>query len=675
MEPAVEAEALKPRVFRVAGPLALVAAFVLQSQAFMRNSSTTFDEPNHLLAGYRALRCGDFGINVEHPPLAKEIGAAPLVLADRSWAEAGDCGRQVTPPRIAYLQGQAFLYGNDADLMHLWSRTGISAVSLCLALLVWAAAAELFGPAAGLIALWLFAFEPNLIVHGSLVTTDMAVCAGYFAAAYAALRHTTAPSWPRLLLVGLACGVTLAAKHSGLLVLPSIAVLLALPAWKPGSRPWLRFGAELVGVAAVALLVLWAVYGFRFAALPEGVDAEPALRALVAQAAAGKEPSRLAEAAIAAARSKLVPEAYGWGLAYVAYDSIGGRAVWLLGRALPTGQWYYFPLAVLLKAPLPLLALAAAAAWMARASLAEWRRVLPFLIVPTGFWMAASLLTPLNLGVRHVLPVFPFLIVMAAGAGAALVRCGAVARACVAVLLLGQAVSVLRAGPHLLGYANEAVGGSGRLHYFLRDSSVDWGQGLKAAKAWLASHPTTACWYAPFGTGDPSYYGIPCRLLPLGFSTSPAPGTLLEALPETLEGALLVSVAQPFREFWEREPDEVIAGGSVLAFSGTTRVRRLAAAVAWQRALQLLQLGRAVEALAEARTSLALDPLDPRGHLALARVQAARGELDEAAGAYQRARMVALAADEVYLKGVRAAIEAEAAAWGDSSQSAPRSRR
>ncbi|HET7294808.1 MAG TPA: BTAD domain-containing putative transcriptional regulator [Vicinamibacteria bacterium] len=561
--------------------------------------------------------------------------------------------------------------------MHLWSRTAVSVVALCLALLVGAAARELFGDLAGLIALWLFAFEPNLLVHGSLVTTDLAVCGGYFAAAYGAFRHAAAPSAWRLLSVSLACGVAVGSKHSGLLVLPSVAALLALSAWKERgrARAWARLAAELVAVTVVAFLVLWADYGFRRSALPGGVAAEPAFRALVGQVAAGKGESRLADAAIGAARAGLVPEAYGWGLAYVAYDAIDGRPVWLLGQAHPTGQWYYFPLVILVKTPLPLLLLAAAAAPVARRRRDEWQGLLPFLLVPTALWLAVSVATPLNIGVRHALPVFPFLIVAAAGAGAALARWNGAARALVGLLLMAQAVSVLRSEPHLLGYANEAFGGSARLHGLVRDSSADWGQGLKAVRAWELGHPSGPCWFAPYGTGDPVYYGISCRLLPIGFSLSPAPGTLLDPLPEMLEGTLLVSVGCPLRPFWAREPDEVIAGGSVLVFRGRTDVRRLAASVAWQRALQLLSLGRPEDALTEARKSLALDPGDPRAHLALARAQARAGSQDEARRAYARARAVALGADEVYLKGVRSAIDSEPEAWGASPDPERLSRR
>jgi hypothetical protein len=561
--------------------LALMVAFLLQSQAFIRASSTTFDEPYHLIAGFQYLNCGDFGINAEHPPLAKELAALPVVLFARSLQETGACGARVTPPSEGYAQGIKFLYVNNADQLHLWSRSAVSLIGVGLLVLIFAAARELFGNSAGLLALFFAAFEPNLIVHSSLVTTDMAVTFGFFAASYAAYRYTIAPTLLRIAVTGLATGVTLSAKHSGILVIPVVALIIVIDAigriresapWKPLA---LRLTRDACVAGVLALVVLWAVYGFRFAALPGIPNSTAAFQNLVNSLPSGNRPPLLASLLKGAVRWRIIPESYGWGFVYVLTDVIGGRPVWILGHLYPTGEWFYFPLTIALKVPLSLLFFAAIAIIIHHLPVKHARKVVAFLGVPPAVWFAIGMTSKMDIGVRHVLPVFPFIILIAA-IGAMLLarqrRAGAVA----VTLMLGfQAFSVVRAAPNLLAYSNEVWGGSRQTHRVLLDSNTDWGQGLKAVKSWLDGRGLKDCWYVNYGTGSPSDYGIPCQVLPASLSLW-SPLTKVPApIPPRIKGTLLVSASalrfapgielQPYHQFWTVAPLDVI-GGSVLVF-------------------------------------------------------------------------------------------------------------
>ncbi len=643
--------------------VSLLAVFLLQSQAFLRASSATYDEPLDLLAGVRYLTCGDFGINPEHPPLSKELGALPVVLFSRSLRETGACGQSVVPLDQGFEQGSRFLYANDADQLHLWSRSAVSLLGVGTLLLIFAATRELFGTSAGMIALFLAAFEPNLIVHSSLVTTDMAVTFGYFAASYAAYRYTIRPTSVGIVLLGLAMGITISSKHSGILIVPATAAMLLSGTlvtirkgaqWKLQAR---RLARDLCIGAILALATLWAAYGFRFRALPGVPDSSAAFQDF-AGISSGPGHSLIAGMIIHAARWRIVPEAYFWGLAFVARYVAYGRPVWILGHLYPMGKWFYFPLAIALKVPLSLLLLAMLALVVHRLPVSDKGRASAFLFVPPTLWFVTSMNSKLDLGIRHVLPIFPFLI-LAAALGAAQLLTRKQAGAVAVVLLLGfQAFSVWHAGPHLLAYSNELWGGNHKSYRVMLDSNTDWGQGLKAVKAWMEERELKDCWYVEYGTGSPSYYGIKCHILPSSFSYSPKLAKLPDPIPARIEGSLLVSAAalrftsgvelQPYRQFWSAEPEEVI-GGSVLLFHGQFNFEGVSAMNGWVRAQQFLLRGEIEAASRELSASLQIQPRDPRAYLVLGRIEAARENLAAARMAYERAVALAQEVDVPFL--------------------------
>src|SRR5262249_4768465 len=150
------------------------------------HQSQTGDEGCHLFAGFRYWTHGDFGLNPEHPPLVKLVAALPLL------------GLPLRLPPVAegssktdcYFGAAEFLYNNVAGQMLFRGRTGASASTVFLAVCVFIAANRFFGLGAAVVALTLVVFEPNVLAHGALVTTDMAVTCGIFAAVYALSRHT-----------------------------------------------------------------------------------------------------------------------------------------------------------------------------------------------------------------------------------------------------------------------------------------------------------------------------------------------------------------------------------------------------------------------------------------------------------------------------------------------------
>ncbi|HET9315143.1 MAG TPA: glycosyltransferase family 39 protein, partial [Vicinamibacteria bacterium] len=256
----------------------LLLALGLQLGLFVSRQSQTWDEGDHLYAGYRSLTHADFGLNPEHPPLAKMLAAVPLLGMDLRVPPLQ--GRDFK--REAFLGGRDFVFGNDADTVLFRARMGASLLTLLLGLVAFLMAGEMFGAAAGLTALALLVFDPNLLAHGALVTTDAGLSCFLLASVYAFYRYVKAPSWPRLLVVGLAAGLALATKHTGLLVLPILG-LLALGEWWRGRGEegetlrtrGLRLGGAVALAGLLAVVVLWASYGFRYAARPDGLALNP----------------------------------------------------------------------------------------------------------------------------------------------------------------------------------------------------------------------------------------------------------------------------------------------------------------------------------------------------------------------------------------------------------------
>ena len=209
--------------------LAAVALLVIQATlalTMVHRESLTFDEGDHMFAGYMMWKAGDYGLNPEHPPLAKLLATVPI-LSDHLWVPPPMPGQFFKSE--AYLNGRDWLARNDGDRQHLVFEMRASAELLALGLCVFVflAAREWFGDTAGLIALALVVFDPNVLAHSALVTTDIGVSCFFVAAIWTFYRFATRPTLIRLLLVGLATGLLLATKHSGILIGPMFVSLIA----------------------------------------------------------------------------------------------------------------------------------------------------------------------------------------------------------------------------------------------------------------------------------------------------------------------------------------------------------------------------------------------------------------------------------------------------------------
>ena len=231
------------------------------------------------------------------------------------------------------------------------------------------------------------------------------------------------------------------------------------------------------------MAVLWASYGFRYAAREDGLQLNPPLAAQFDRVPSHAEGAVLAEAA----RLRLLPESYLYGFAHVLIQSKAFTS-FLLGTIYPHPVWFYFPVAMLIKSTLTFLILLGIAAWAIVSGGFRAGRGILYMAVPAAVYMAFAMAGGMNIGVRHILPVYIFLSVPMAGVSWQLIQKNRRWLYVVVALLVFQAISVLRAFPAYIAYANEAVGGPAAVHELLSDSSSDWGQQLKAVKRYTDAH-------------------------------------------------------------------------------------------------------------------------------------------------------------------------------------------
>jgi hypothetical protein len=487
-----------------------------------RQKSATFDEGLHIPAAYTYAAYGDFRLNPEHPPLVKLLSGLPLLglqprvdLNDPDWRDVGEL-----------LFGWKFLYlWNDADRLIFWARVPVVLLSLLIGLGVWWCARDLFGWKAGCLALILYLFNPDLLAHGQLVTTDLAVAGFLFLAVYTFFRSLRRLSVGKVLLVCLAVGAALLSKFSGVLVFPMLALVgaafafsrtpveVALP--KLGERSLTSWQSKLVAAAALVLVtvltsvvLIWACYGFRYQ-LSSDAEVARTVSRLPYAASFGPVNSIVEQVHL----WQLLPQGYTYGFV-TALESTRQRVAFLHGEHSTRGWWYYFLVTFLIKTTLPFLALIALAGCLIRRYRAKWE-VEAILLLPMIFYWLVALTSNINIGHRHLLPTYPFLIVFVSRLANVFSAAQPRVLAVVCALLIAWNVGeVLWVYPHFLSYFNQIAGGPAGGYRWLVDSNLDWGQDLKGLAKYVKEHPTEPIYISYFGSANSGYYGLRAKWLP-----------------------------------------------------------------------------------------------------------------------------------------------------------------
>jgi hypothetical protein len=546
----------------------------------LRTKSAVYDEIVHFSAGYTSLRFGEIRFNPDHPPLVGRLAAAPLMAMDVRFP-ADDPAWTMGRP---YEVGRRFLYRwNDGDRLLLRGRTMVLLLAAALAAIVFLWTRALWGLPAAALSLLLTVTSPDVLAHGQVVTTDMGAALFIFACVAAFERMTARLSVPRLLLAGLALGAALATKFSSLILFPLLAALAVVVALRAESLPVALRGPvrlldrrssklaalalAIAAITAIAFVVVWAVYGFRFAA-----TRDPAFEASIPWDRLRPEEPALARIVDGMRGAHVLPEAWLWGFVRF-FKHQQGRPAFLLGAHSDDGFWSFFPVSFAVKTPAALLVLLGLAAWLAGSRRLRGRAD-AFLWIPVALYAAVSLTRDINIGHRHLLPLYPFLFVAAgrAAAWAAAAWPRRAPAAVVAFLAAWHAGTALWIHPHYLAYFNELAGGPDRGYRILVDSSLDWGQDLRGLKPYMEARGIPRVKLSYFGTADPAYYGIACDLLP-SYLPLPrevvrtfAPGDVLAISATNLQGVYLDAADRPMMERLRREEPVGSVGYSILIF-------------------------------------------------------------------------------------------------------------
>ncbi len=488
----------------------------------MKDIPATTDEVPHISAGYSYLSQKDFRLNPEHPPLIKDLAALPLLSQNLNFPENYPSWLQGVNQQWWF--GNQFLYqsGNDADKIIFSSRIPMILILLLLGWLIFHWARKLGGNFVGLAVLFLFTLSPTFLAHGRLVTTDVGAALGIVLATLFYLRFLKNPKKLNIILAGLTLGIALLLKFSCILLLPLFVVITLVYVFlfpekkeaKKVSKNLLKYLGLALLILVIAALVIWLVYLFHTWNYPIEKQVEDTKSLLSS--------NPLVKINLWLAQSKIFRPLghYLLGLSMATQRVAGGNTIYFLGNVSNIAWWYYFPVVYFLKVPLAfhiltILAILLAFLSVSISRLKSWCKnhftELTMLIFLAIYW-TTSIKGNLNIGVRHILPIFPFtyiLVCLAIKNGYQKLKSIPLRKTIVIVSLIlfsWYGFSSLKAFPHYLSYFNETAGGSSQGYKLVVDSNYDWGQDLKWLKNWLEENKVEKIYVDYFGGGDIPYY-------------------------------------------------------------------------------------------------------------------------------------------------------------------------
>jgi 4-amino-4-deoxy-L-arabinose transferase-like glycosyltransferase len=509
--------------------LLLIILFFVQGISFIRANSPTYDEAVHLAAGYSYLATRDFRLDSEHPPLIKSLQALPLFLIYR-WdfnieTQQGD-----------YLVGQNFLYRSAVSahrVLGLSRLVNLFLGALLLALIGWWAH-RLWGSRSAILATAVACVEPNLIAHSSLVTTDIGVTLFMFLTVYLLWEYLIKPRWWLLAATGFSAGLALVSKFSALLLVPmvGVVVLSLLIAHQPFLLPLKTvqngLRQNLLHAAGVLSLILF----FALLTIPPAYLFQ------------GFEP---------------------WVSGFSRFKHLAdvGRPAFFLGEYSYHGWWSYYLICFLIKTPVGSLMLIAASLLCYRVGSPLQCRAVIFFLLPVAVIFLAMTQSKVNIGLRHILIVYPFLFVLGSRLATVQLQRRRLVPALIGIALTMTTIFSLRVAPHQLAYFNEFFGGPDQGYRYLSDSNLDWGQDLRGVKVYMDKENLPIIYLAYFGTAPPSYYGIRYQYVPGAWPLEwppPADKVPTDASRKILAISVtnLQDVGSPydplFRWLWMRKP-------------------------------------------------------------------------------------------------------------------------
>jgi len=533
------------------------AAFLLLAVLAARLETPTIDEFAHVPAGGVYWTQQRFDLYARNPPLMKMAMAVPPLIAGAVVPEF----RRPPDAWSPWLYGYDFLAANESRYLSLfWLARLVPIFCVLLAggvLYRWVG--ESFGVVAASVTTSLFYLNPNILAHGHLATVDAGSMVTVFLTCYALHWAYRRPGSARVAWAGAAWGVALLTKFSAVLLLPALLVVVLVKRW----RAWRRVAIESLCLLTVAWLVLNLGMGFKGSFTP--------LRSFNLISAFGTG----VQATLPASLPVPLPADWVVGFDQQKLDTEQGEfGNYLFGEWSDRGWWYYNLVAFAVKNPLPLLGLVVVSPWFWR-KMKDRRDALLEALLPLGVLLGSmTFFNRLNIGVRYLLPMFPFLFVLTA----AVWRERRWWRPWLAGgVLLAHIVIAVWVFPAYLSYFNLGVGGPGQGHHVLLDSNLDWGQDLYQLPSALAEVGVTGkIGLLYFGHVHPRVYGIDYELAP----AVPTEGVFAVSLQYLMGGSYLATTpdwafapVEASRAAWLREYQPIAKAGSIWVFDTRGKLR------------------------------------------------------------------------------------------------------
>ena len=566
-------------------PIALATLYWWLAVSAMDQKSTTIDEMGHITAGYSYLKFGDFRLDQPNGLLPQELAAIPLIFGDFRFP-------LIEQPAWQYGNydslGYQFFFqsGNDLSMLLRKSRAMVALLGIALGFIVYFWSKGVFGRTGAMISLFLYTFCPTALSLGGLATSDMAAALFFTAATWSVWRSLHKISPASMVFGGAAIAGLALSKMSAGLLLPVLALMLTVRlVYKAPLHVRLRTSyvvnsvhrqvkyllASLAMQGVIVYVLIWAAYGFRYSMYQTSPDQEQSYLGSWNDQLRG---GNFVESMIGIARDcRVLPEALLFGTAYVLRHSHSTpevpRPAFLNGEYSLDGFKSFFPSCVLYKTPLGTLAIliiaaaGAVAVWMNRNrkkkksldtfSKDAFYEMTPLAVLFFVYW-AAALHTSLNIGHRHIFPIYPPMFVFAGAASYWIKSRHRVAQIFLSCALLGVAIESFAIRPHYLAYFNVFAGGPKNGHKHLVDGSIELGENLIFLRQWLEkNNPTQAPVYLSyFGHASTHYYGVYGNRLPTVNGLEP-----LEPFQGRLTGGIycicatnLESIAPPVMGRW-----------------------------------------------------------------------------------------------------------------------------
>jgi hypothetical protein len=476
-----------------------------------KGDSAIVDEIAHIPSGYSYITMGDYRLNPEHPPLFKDLSGLAILLSQKVVYPYAYVKADNPVVNNEWEAGWHFLYetpGNNPDNMLIAARIPEMLISLTLGLLVFLWARKLFGNKAGVLALILYAFDANIIAHSRFVTSDLIISFAFFLNFFTLYYLLKKPNWTKVVLTGVTVFIVLVAKFSAAILAPAYLIVFAMLILRKGTetktnllsgifdKDWkkrlLSSFSIFAIISIIGVVLMWGFYFFHTMNMPGDVQ-----RALIHESLPEDSAKNIVSVLDKLSYNPVTKPLgqYLLGLTMVSSHVEGGHDAYFLGMTSNKGWWFYYPVVIALKTAIPIFIFAILLFVFWRyIKKYDWFTELYLWVVPLCF-LVMGMQGSLDLGIRYMLPLFPFLYVVLARladvidfknlfakkrdwylAGGTLIMI---------VLLIWYVAESLLTYPHYLSYFNEFAGGYQNGYKYLTDSNLDWGQDVKRLSNWV----------------------------------------------------------------------------------------------------------------------------------------------------------------------------------------------